>query len=46
MIYSRGSPKDYDNWAEVVRDQSWNFEGVLAFFKKTENFQGEYRDSG
>ena len=37
MLYVRGHPEDYKSWAELSGDDSWNFEGVLPFFKKTES---------
>ncbi|ODM87919.1 Oxygen-dependent choline dehydrogenase [Orchesella cincta] len=41
MVHNRGSPKDYDNYAEVANDSSWRYENVLEHFKKYENFIGE-----
>ncbi|ODN06597.1 Glucose dehydrogenase [FAD, quinone] [Orchesella cincta] len=40
LIYLRGHPKDYDNWANQTGDRSWSFEGVLPHFKAIENFVG------
>ncbi|CAG9831465.1 unnamed protein product [Diabrotica balteata] len=37
-IYSRGNSIDYDRWAELVNDQSWRYENVLNYFKKSEDF--------
>ncbi|KAI0178736.1 GMC oxidoreductase [Hypoxylon sp. FL1284] len=34
----RGSRADYDNWAEVVGDQRWSYDGQLPYFKKTEKW--------
>jgi choline dehydrogenase len=39
MIYVRGNKYDYDNWAKLVNDNTWNYENVLPYFKKSENFQ-------
>ncbi|XP_049875876.1 ecdysone oxidase-like [Pectinophora gossypiella] len=36
MIYVRGNPQDFDSWAKIVNDTTWNYEGVLPFFKKSE----------
>ncbi|XP_047995651.1 ecdysone oxidase-like isoform X2 [Leguminivora glycinivorella] len=36
MIYSRGHPHDYNSWAKIVGDQSWNYDNVLPYFKKSE----------
>jgi choline dehydrogenase-like flavoprotein len=34
--WTRGSAVDYDNWAKVVGDGRWSYEGQLPYFKKTE----------
>ena len=39
MIYSRGHPLDYDNWANITGDSRWRYENVLEYFKKSEGFQ-------
>ncbi|CAH2106839.1 unnamed protein product [Euphydryas editha] len=40
MIYSRGFPADYDEWASIVGDD-WNWSNVLTYFKKTEHLTDE-----
>lgn len=35
MIYARGNPCDYDNWA-AKGNTGWDYESVLPFFKKSE----------
>jgi choline dehydrogenase len=37
MIYMRGQSRDYDAWAELVRDETWNWANVLPDFKKHED---------
>jgi len=39
-MYMRGNPRDYDTWAELTEDPEWNYENVLPFFKKLEDFHG------
>lgn len=46
MLYVRGNPADYDNWAQRGC-RGWSYDDVLPFFKKsehyadgTENFRG------
>lgn len=41
MVHSRGSPKDFDNWAAITGDESWSYENVLQYFKKSETFIAE-----
>ena len=38
MIYARGSPTDYDTWAEMGAD-GWTFDDVLPYFLKSEDSQ-------
>lgn len=41
MLHNRGSPKDFDNWATILNDESFSYANVLKYFKKMENFVGE-----
>ena len=48
MSFVRGSPEDYDGWADLGC-HGWDFESVLPYFKKSENFEGgggKYRGVG
>ena len=38
MLYVRGSPMDYDTWAEMGAD-GWTFDDVLPYFLKSEDSQ-------
>lgn len=38
MIYIRGHKTDYDNWA-YQGCQGWDYDSVLPYFKKSENFE-------
>ncbi|CAL8130334.1 unnamed protein product [Orchesella dallaii] len=40
MVFNRGSPKDYDNYARILNDPSWRYENVVKFFKRVETFIG------
>ena len=40
MIWVRGHPNDYDSWGEITGDNSWKYEHLLQYFKKSENFEG------
>ncbi|PCI47265.1 MAG: glucose-methanol-choline oxidoreductase [Alphaproteobacteria bacterium] len=40
MIYIRGHPTDYDNWANMGC-KGWSYKDVLPYFKKAENFSDE-----
>lgn len=38
MLYSRGNEVAYQKWSDLLEDQSWTYENVLPYFKKSENF--------
>lgn len=40
MVYLRGFPKDYDEWAEMG-NPGWDYESVLETYKRMENNQVE-----
>lgn len=42
MMFNRGSPYDYDNWAHITGDVSWNYENMLPYFKKLEDYRGAF----
>ena len=44
MLYVRGDKKDYDDWANITKDDRWSFEQVLEYFKKAEGQEGRYKD--
>ena len=37
MIYMRGQARDYDNWASLLGDPSWNWDNSLPYFKLHED---------
>ncbi|XP_059047641.1 ecdysone oxidase-like [Achroia grisella] len=37
MGYVRGDPNDYNTWAAITNDQSWNYDNILPYFIKSEN---------
>ncbi|KAJ8720398.1 hypothetical protein PYW07_012441 [Mythimna separata] len=37
MIHVQGDPHDYNNWAEILGDDTWAYKNVLPYFKKLEN---------
>lgn len=40
MIYVRGSKRDYEKWAEDVRDTMWGWEECLRGFREVEGCDG------
>ncbi|KAJ8680077.1 hypothetical protein QAD02_015864 [Eretmocerus hayati] len=36
MMATRGTRKNYDEWAAMTGDNSWSYEGMLKYFKKLE----------
>jgi choline dehydrogenase len=38
MIYMRGQAQDYDRWAQLTGDDSWRWEQVLPWFRKSEDY--------
>ena len=45
MIWTRGHPKDYDNWA-AMGNTGWNYDNVKKYFQKAENSTVVGRDAG
>ncbi len=37
MIYMRGQARDYNQWAALTGDGSWNWQNVLPVFKRSED---------
>ena len=37
MVYMRGQRRDYDEWARLTGDSSWNWDAVLPVFKRSED---------
>lgn len=44
MVYFRGHPHDYDEWANELGCPGWSFREVLPYFLRSEN-NDDYRDS-
>ena len=45
MMYVRGNPRDYDQWAQAG-NRGWGFQDVLPFFKRSEGFSAAKGDAG
>ena len=40
LLYVRGQPQDFDGWAQLGCT-GWSWDGVLPYFKRSENWKGE-----
>ncbi|KAF2358232.1 Glucose-methanol-choline oxidoreductase N-terminal [Trinorchestia longiramus] len=40
LYYARGHRSDFNSW-EVLGNEGWNYDAVLPYFKKSENYQGD-----
>lgn len=46
MVYSRGNPKNFDDWARVTGDRNWRWNNIRKYFMKSENvISSAIRDS-
>ena len=43
--WSRGDASDYNEWARVVVDDRWSYEGLLPYFKNSEHYLGPDSDT-
>lgn len=39
MMVIRGDPEDYNEWARITKDETWNFANVLPYFIKSERLE-------
>ncbi|XP_028169256.1 glucose dehydrogenase [FAD, quinone]-like [Ostrinia furnacalis] len=39
MYYVRGNPENYNTWADIIKDDSWDYKHVLPYFKKSERLE-------
>ena len=44
MLAVRSNPNDYNNWAKITGEDSWEYEKLLPFFRKLETYAGNYPD--
>ena len=44
MMYMRGSPEDYNEWARVTKDSEWSYKKLLPFYKKMETYKGQFEN--
>ena len=43
--WSVGDSTDYDEWARVVQDSRWSYDGFLPFLKRVEHYYDEQADA-
>lgn len=39
MVYVRGQKEDYDTWAKDPGCEGWDYESLLPYFRRSENFE-------
>lgn len=39
LVYSRGSPYDYNHWANHTNEPKWKYDNLLRYFKRSENYR-------
>ncbi|KAJ5109449.1 glucose dehydrogenase [Penicillium angulare] len=39
--WSRGDAADYDDWASIVGDDRWSYNGLLPYFRRSETFDSQ-----
>ncbi|CAG7732932.1 unnamed protein product [Allacma fusca] len=44
--YERGHPLDFDHWANITGDSSWNFKNILKYYLRSENYKGSHTNYG
>lgn len=42
MLFNRGSPHDYDKWANITGDPDWTYANLLQYFKSIESYSGQH----
>ncbi|CAL8146316.1 unnamed protein product [Orchesella dallaii] len=45
MMYMRGNPLDFDQWANITGDFKWSYNNVEHYFKKMEDYHGIYKNN-
>jgi len=45
MIYMRGNPNDFNQWATHTGDQRWAYANVEKIFKRIEDYHGYWKDT-
>lgn len=38
MVYMRGQPEDYDDWAALPGCSGWSYEDILPYFRRSERY--------
>ncbi|PWY84786.1 glucose dehydrogenase [Aspergillus heteromorphus CBS 117.55] len=48
QVFTRGPAVDYNQWADIVRDERWSWDALLPYFKKVETWfpSAEMMDRG
>jgi choline dehydrogenase len=44
LMYLRGNPEDFDNWARIRKDPSWKYDNLLPHFQRAEDIVANSTD--
>jgi choline dehydrogenase len=46
LVFNRGNPSDFNQWARLTKDPGWKYENLIKYFEKSEKYIGAYDNLG